>query len=31
MHYGAIVGSRKDAETFQTLVKCDVKILEKEG
>jgi len=30
MHYGAIVGSRKDAETFQTLVKCDVKILEKE-
>ncbi len=30
MHYGAIVGSRKDAETFQTLVKCEVKILEKE-
>jgi L-ascorbate metabolism protein UlaG (beta-lactamase superfamily) len=30
MHYGAIVGNRKDAETFQTLVKCDVKILEKE-
>jgi L-ascorbate metabolism protein UlaG (beta-lactamase superfamily) len=30
MHYGTIVGSRKDAETFQSLVKCDVKILEKE-
>jgi L-ascorbate metabolism protein UlaG (beta-lactamase superfamily) len=30
MHYGAIVGNRKDAETFQTLVKCEVKILDKE-
>ncbi len=30
MHYGAIVGSRKDAETLQTLVKCEVKILDKE-
>jgi len=30
MHYNAIVGSRKDAETFKKLVKCEVKILEKE-
>jgi L-ascorbate metabolism protein UlaG (beta-lactamase superfamily) len=30
MHYGAIVGNRKDAETLQTLVKCEVKILDKE-
>lgn len=30
MHYGAIVGSRRDAESFQKLVKCEVKILEKE-
>ncbi len=30
MHYGAIVGSRKDAETLQKLVKCEVKVLEKE-
>jgi L-ascorbate metabolism protein UlaG (beta-lactamase superfamily) len=30
MHYGAIVGNAKDAETFQKLVKCDVKILTKE-
>ena len=30
MHYGAIVGSRKDAETLQTLVKCEVKVLDKE-
>ncbi len=30
MHYGAIVGDRKDAETLQTLVKCEVKILDKE-
>lgn len=30
MHYGAIVGSRKDAETFQKLVKCEVRLLEKE-
>ena len=30
MHYGAIVGGVKDAETFQTLVKCEVKILQKE-
>lgn len=31
MHYGAIVGSRNDAETLQKLVKCEVKILEKEA
>jgi L-ascorbate metabolism protein UlaG (beta-lactamase superfamily) len=30
MHYAAIVGSAKDAETFQKLVKCEVKLLEKE-
>ncbi len=30
MHYGAIVGSRQDAETLQKLVKAEVKILEKE-
>jgi L-ascorbate metabolism protein UlaG (beta-lactamase superfamily) len=30
MHYGAIVGSKEDAETFRKLVKCEVKILEKE-
>lgn len=30
MHYGAIVGNTKDAETFQKLVKCEVKILTKE-
>ncbi len=30
MHYGAIVGDHKDAETLQTLVKCEVKILDKE-
>lgn len=31
MHYGAIVGSEKDAERFKQLVKeCDVKILNKE-
>ncbi|HLE35457.1 MAG TPA: MBL fold metallo-hydrolase [Nitrososphaerales archaeon] len=31
MHYGAIVGSIKDAEKFKTLVKeCEVKILTKE-
>lgn len=30
MHYGAIVGSAKDAETFKKLVKCEVKLLEKE-
>ena len=30
MHYGAIVGDRNDAETFKGLVKCEVKILEKE-
>jgi L-ascorbate metabolism protein UlaG (beta-lactamase superfamily) len=30
MHYGAIVGNRKDAETLQTLVKCEVKLLDKE-
>lgn len=31
MHYGAIVGERKDAEAFQKLVKCEVKILERES
>jgi len=30
MHYGAIVGSSKDAEDLQRLVKFEVKILEKE-
>ena len=31
MHYGAIVGSVKDAEKFKTLVKeCEVRILQKE-
>lgn len=30
MHYGAIVGGVKDAETFQKLVNCEVKILQKE-
>ncbi len=30
MHFGAIVGSRSDAEKFHKLVKCEVKILEKE-
>jgi L-ascorbate metabolism protein UlaG (beta-lactamase superfamily) len=30
MHYGAIVGDARDAETFQKLVKCEVKILPKE-
>jgi len=30
MHYDAIVGSKKDAETFKKLVKCEVRILEKE-
>ncbi len=31
MHYGAIVGERKDAEALQKLVKCEVKILEREN
>jgi L-ascorbate metabolism protein UlaG (beta-lactamase superfamily) len=30
MHFGAIVGSKSDAEAFQKLAKCEVKILEKE-
>jgi L-ascorbate metabolism protein UlaG (beta-lactamase superfamily) len=30
MHYGAIVGGRIDAETFQKLAKCEVKLLEKD-
>lgn len=30
MHFGAIVGSRQDAETLKGLVKVEVKILEKE-
>jgi len=31
MHFGAIVGERKDAESFKKLVACQVEILEKEG
>jgi L-ascorbate metabolism protein UlaG (beta-lactamase superfamily) len=31
MHYGAIVGERKDADALQKLVKFEVRILEKEG
>jgi L-ascorbate metabolism protein UlaG (beta-lactamase superfamily) len=30
MHYGAIVGDRKDAEALQKQVNCEVKVLEKE-
>ncbi len=30
MHYGAIVGGMSDVETLQKLVKCEVKVLEKE-
>jgi L-ascorbate metabolism protein UlaG (beta-lactamase superfamily) len=30
MHYGAIVGSSEDAEIFKKLVKCEVRLLEKE-
>lgn len=30
MHYGSIVGSRKDAEEFRRLTDCEVVILEKE-
>ena len=30
MHFGAIVGSKNDAEAFKKLAKCDVKVLEKE-
>ena len=30
MHWGAIVGSLKDAEKFKSLCECDVKILSKE-
>ena len=30
MHYGAIVGNKGDGETFQKLVKCEVRILDKE-
>lgn len=30
MHYGSIVGSRRDAEEFKRRAKCDVVILEKE-
>ena len=31
MHWGSIVGSVKDAEAFQGLCECDVKILERES
>lgn len=31
MHYGAIVGSEKDAEQFRKLAKCEVAILRKES
>jgi L-ascorbate metabolism protein UlaG (beta-lactamase superfamily) len=30
MHYGVIVGNAADAEVFKKLVKCEVKLLEKE-
>jgi L-ascorbate metabolism protein UlaG (beta-lactamase superfamily) len=30
MHFGSVVGSRQDAETLPGLVKCEVRILEKE-
>jgi hypothetical protein len=30
MHYGAIVGDKKDAEKFKSLAKCEVRILDKE-
>lgn len=30
MHWGGVVGSRKDAENFQKLCKCNVKIIEPE-
>lgn len=30
MHWGKIIGSRKDAEEFRKLCKCEVKILEEE-
>jgi len=30
MHYGAIVGDRKDAEAFKIQVKCEVQVLDKE-
>lgn len=30
MHWGSIVGSRRDAETFERLCECDVAILERE-
>ena len=30
MHYGAIVGNTTDADDFRKLVKCEVKLLEKE-
>jgi len=31
MHWGSIVGSKEDAEEFERLCKCEVRILEKEG
>ena len=31
MHWGSIIGSRKDAETFKRLCSCEVVILEKEN
>jgi hypothetical protein len=30
MHYGAIVGTEKDAEKFKKLASCKVEILKKE-
>jgi L-ascorbate metabolism protein UlaG (beta-lactamase superfamily) len=30
MHYGSIVGNAADADNFRKLVKCEVKLLEKE-
>ena len=31
MHWGSIVGSRSDAERFEALCDCEVRIFEKEG
>ena len=31
IHWGSIVGSRRDADTFKSLCSCDVEILESEG
>ena len=31
MHFGEVVGSETDAESFKKLVKCEVKVLKKES